>query len=48
MKKAQKELKTLKEKDYWVFDCEKCGKHGECIVCLRASATTTSMLIMLG
>lgn len=31
MKKARRDLEKLKEKDYWLFDCEKCGLHGECI-----------------
>lgn len=33
MKKAKRDLEKLKEKDYWLFDCEKCGLNGECIVC---------------
>ncbi|KAF2255696.1 hypothetical protein BU26DRAFT_498484 [Trematosphaeria pertusa] len=32
MKKRQEELRRLNEEDYWVFDCEKCGLHGECLV----------------
>ena len=31
MKKARRDLEKLKEKDYWLFDCEKCGLNGECI-----------------
>lgn len=31
MKKAKKSLEKLKEKEYWLFDCEKCGLNGECI-----------------
>lgn len=34
MSRAQKELKKLKESDYWIFDCEKCSMRGECLVCL--------------
>jgi len=32
MKKAQQELQKLKEKEFWIFDCEKCSMHGECLV----------------
>jgi hypothetical protein len=31
MKKAKKDLERLREKEYWLFDCEKCGLNGECI-----------------
>ncbi|KAL5393304.1 hypothetical protein DPSP01_000128 [Paraphaeosphaeria sporulosa] len=31
MKKAKRDLERLKEKEYWLFDCEKCGLNGECI-----------------
>lgn len=31
MKKAKRDLEKLKEKEYWLFDCEKCGLNGECI-----------------
>ncbi|KAJ4296781.1 hypothetical protein N0V90_006829 [Kalmusia sp. IMI 367209] len=32
MRKARRDLEKLKEKEYWLFDCEKCGLNGECIV----------------
>ncbi|KAJ4353383.1 uncharacterized protein N0V89_005112 [Didymosphaeria variabile] len=31
MKKAKRDLEKLKEKEYWLFDCEKCGLNGECL-----------------
>jgi len=37
MRKAKKELEKLKEKEYWLFDCEKCGLNGECIVSIISS-----------
>jgi hypothetical protein len=40
MKKAQQELKKLKEKEFWIFDCEKCSMHGECLVCLSENRCT--------
>lgn len=32
MERRQKELQKLSEEDEWVFDCEKCGVHGESYV----------------
>ncbi|KAF2648179.1 hypothetical protein K491DRAFT_784254 [Lophiostoma macrostomum CBS 122681] len=29
MKRREQELRKLSEEDEWVFDCEKCGVHGE-------------------
>lgn len=33
MEKRKKELAALAEEDEWVFDCSKCGVHGENLVC---------------
>lgn len=33
MEKKKKELAELAEEDEWVFDCAKCGVHGENVVC---------------
>lgn len=34
MEKRKKELAALAEEDQWVFDCSKCGIHGENWVCV--------------
>jgi hypothetical protein len=33
MKKAQEQLKKLKEEEDWLFDCEKCSMRGRRLVC---------------
>lgn len=32
MKRREKELQKLTEEDEWIFDCEKCGIHGDSYV----------------
>jgi hypothetical protein len=46
MKKAQQELKKLKEKEFWIFDCEKCSMHGECLVCAPEGGCTKPARLM--
>jgi hypothetical protein len=42
MKRREKELQKLKEEDEWVFDCEKCGVHGDSYVWGSCSAGVVS------
>jgi hypothetical protein len=37
MKRREEELQKLSAEDHWIFDCEKCGKHGDNYVRLPLS-----------